>query len=47
VLSSYIVAWLTVVKMNRFIPVTVAEVFRRHNDMISFVKNQWVRFLPR
>ena len=47
VLSSYITAWLTVVKMNRFIPVTAAEVFRRRMDMISFLKNQWVRFLPR
>jgi lipopolysaccharide exporter len=47
VFSSYITTWLTTVKMNRFIPVTVAEVFRRRMDMVSFLKNQMVRFLPR
>jgi O-antigen/teichoic acid export membrane protein len=47
VLSSYITAWLTVMKMNRFVPVTASEVLRRRIDMISFVKNQWVRFLAR
>ena len=47
VFSSYITAWLTVSKMNRFIPVTAGEVLRRHADMASFVKNRLVRFLAR
>jgi lipopolysaccharide exporter len=47
VLSSYITAWLTIVKMNRFIPVTAAEVLRRHTVMVTFLKNRLVRFLPR
>jgi len=47
VLASYITAWLTVVKMNRFVPVTVVEVLRRHKDMISFLKSRLTRFLPR
>jgi lipopolysaccharide exporter len=47
VLSSYVTAWLTTVKMNRFVPVTTAEVLRRRMDMVSFVRNQLLRFLPR
>jgi lipopolysaccharide exporter len=47
VLSSYITAWLTVAKMNRFVPVTAREVLRRRNDMITFLKSRLVRLLPR
>ena len=47
VLSSYATTWLTTVKMNRFIPITAGAVFHRHIDMVSFVKNRLVRFLPR
>jgi len=47
VVSSYIVAWLTIIKVNRFIPITVAEVFRRHKDMVAFVRNRLARFRER
>jgi lipopolysaccharide exporter len=47
VLSSYIVAWLTIVRMNRFVPVTAAEIVRRHNDVVAFVRNRLVRFRAR
>ena len=47
VLSSYIVAWLTIIRMNRFIPVTAAEILRRHNDVVAFVRNRLVRFRAR
>ena len=47
VLSSYVTAWLTVVRMNRFIPVTASEVFRRRTDMVTFMKNRWVQFFSR
>jgi O-antigen/teichoic acid export membrane protein len=47
VLSSYITAWLAVVKMNAFVRITAAEVFRRRTDMVTFAKNRLVRFLPR
>jgi len=47
VLSSCITAWLTTVKMNRFVPVTASEVFRRRNDMATFLKNRWAGFFTR
>ncbi len=46
VLSSYITAWLTTVRMKRFVPVTAAEIIRRHNDMTAFLKSRWIRFFP-
>ena len=39
-LSSFVLAWLTTYQMNKFVPLTVREVFARTNDIKQFLKNR-------
>lgn len=40
VLSSLVLAWMTVSQMNKFVPVTVREVIARTNDIRMFVRSK-------
>lgn len=40
ILSSFVLAWLTTYQMNKFVPLTVREVFARTNDIKQFLKNR-------
>lgn len=40
ILSSIVLAWLTTYQMNKFVPLTVREVFARTNDIKQFLKNR-------
>ncbi len=43
VLSAVVLAWLTAAKMDRFVHVTPAEVFRRKDDISRFLKKRFGR----